>query len=399
MWRLLRAPILIGIGFAIGFVLPYAVWLDSEVRSRFDDLSWEIPSRVYARPLQLAPGLALTPEILKLELDAARYIEDPAAKNPGTYARDGARFTIARRGFIYLDGREREKRIAVTLADGRVAKLVDADGGAVLDKVRLEPARIATLYGALEEDRRIVQLAEVPTLLVTGLQAVEDRDFKHHHGVDSIAILRAAWANLMAGHVVQGGSTLSQQLVKNLFLDRGQTLTRKFNEALLALIIECALRQAAHSRGVRQRSVPRPAGRAGRARLRGGERVLLRTRPARARRRRTSRCSSAWCRGRATTIRGAMPIARSGGATSCSRSFAIRGSSTMRRTRPQSSNRSARPRTRSCRAIDSLRSSISCAGRSVRIIRTRSSTARASRSIRRSRRRCRRSARTRSTRR
>ena len=238
MWRLLRAPILIGIGFAIGFVLPYAVWLDSEVRSRFDDLSWEIPSRVYARPLQLAPGLALTPEILKLELDAARYIEDPAAKDPGTYARDGAHFTIARRGFIYLDGREREKRIAVTLADGRVAKLVDADGGAVLDKVRLEPARIATLYGALEEDRRIVQLAEVPTLLVTGLQAVEDRDFKHHHGVDSIAILRAAWANLMAGHVVQGGSTLSQQLVKNLFLDRGQTLTRKFNEALLALIIE-----------------------------------------------------------------------------------------------------------------------------------------------------------------
>src|SRR4051812_4515951 len=116
MWRLLRIPFLLGIGFAIGFVVPYAVYLDGEVRSRFDDLSWEIPSRVYARPLQLAPGLALTSEILDLELDAARYVEDPAAKNPGTFARDGARFTIARRGFIYLDGREREKRIAVTLA-------------------------------------------------------------------------------------------------------------------------------------------------------------------------------------------------------------------------------------------------------------------------------------------
>lgn len=238
LWRLLRAPILIGLGFAIGFVVPYAARLDREVRTRFDDLSWEIPSRVYARPLQLSPGLALTADILKIELDAARYIEDPAAKTPGTFARDGARFTIARRGFVYLDGREREKRIELTIADGRVAKLVDADSGAALTSVRLEPARIATLYGALEEDRRIVQLAEVPTLLVTGLQAVEDRDFKHHHGVDSVAILRAAWANLLAGHVVQGGSTLTQQLVKNLFLDRSQSMTRKFNEALLSLIIE-----------------------------------------------------------------------------------------------------------------------------------------------------------------
>lgn len=236
--RLLRAPFLIGIGFAIGFVLPYSVWLDREVRSRFDDLSWEIPSRVYARPLQLAPGQAMSSEILTLELAASRYVEDDSAKNPGTYGRDGARFTIARRAFVYLDGRERERRISVTLADGHVAKLVDADSSAALDNVRLEPARIATLYGALEEDRRLVQLGEVPTLLLTGLQAVEDRDFKHHHGIDSVAILRAAWANLIAGHVVQGGSTLTQQLVKNLFLDRGQTLARKFNEALLALIIE-----------------------------------------------------------------------------------------------------------------------------------------------------------------
>ena len=237
-WRLLRAPILIGVGFAIGFVLPYTFYLDREVRSRFDDLSWELPSRVYARPLQLAPGLAMTADVLLLELDAARYLDSADAKNPGTYHRDGARFTIARRGFIYLDGREREKRIAVTLANGKVAQLVDADSGAALDTARLEPARIATLYGALQEDRRIVQLGEVPTLLLTGLQAVEDRDFKHHHGIDSVAILRAAWANLLAHRVVQGGSTLTQQLVKNLFLDRGQTITRKFNEALLALIIE-----------------------------------------------------------------------------------------------------------------------------------------------------------------
>lgn len=238
VWRLLRIPFWIGLGLAIGFLVPYTIYLDREVRGRFDDLSWEYPSRVYARPLQLAPGLPLSAEALQLELEAARYLDDAAARAPGTFHRDGARWTIARRAFIYLEGREREKRIAVTLVGGRVGELVDADSGAALPSVRLEPARIATLYGAQQEDRRVVQLGEIPPLLLGGLQAVEDRDFKSHHGIDAGAILRAAWANLIAGRVVQGGSTLTQQLVKNLFLDRSQTLLRKLNEALLSLLIE-----------------------------------------------------------------------------------------------------------------------------------------------------------------
>ena len=237
-WRALRIPFLLGAGLVLGFGVPYTLWLDREVRSRFDDLSWQTPSRVYARPLQLAPGQPLSAEALQLELAAARYGEDAQARTPGTFRRDGTRFTIARRGFVYLDGREREKRIAVTLEGGRVARLADADSGAALASVRLEPARIATLYGAQQEDRRLVRLGEVPPLLVGGLQAVEDRDFKNHHGIDPGAIARAAWANLAAGQVVQGGSTLTQQLVKNLFLDRGQTLARKLNEALLSLLIE-----------------------------------------------------------------------------------------------------------------------------------------------------------------
>ena len=237
-WRIARIPFLVGVGLAIGFLVPYAWYLDSEVRSRFDDLSWDLPSRVYARPLTLAPGVPMNADMLGAELAAARYDEDAQAQAPGTFHRDGARWTIKRRTFIYLDGREREKRIALTLANGRVADLVDADSGAALERVRLDPARIATLYGAQQEDRRYVTLGEIPPLLLSGLQAVEDRDFKHHHGINVGAIVRAAWANLVAGHVVQGGSTLTQQLVKNLFLDRGQRFSRKFNEALLSLIIE-----------------------------------------------------------------------------------------------------------------------------------------------------------------
>jgi len=180
----------------------------------------------------------MSADALAIELDASRYAGDGNARTPGTYAQSGTRFTIARRAFADAGGRETQRRIAVTLAANTVSALADADSGAALDHVRIDPARIATLYGAEHEERRIARLEQLPALLVAGLQAVEDREFKHHHGINVASILRAALANVMAGHVVQGGSTLTQQLVKNLFLDRGQRFTRKFNEALLALIIE-----------------------------------------------------------------------------------------------------------------------------------------------------------------
>ena len=238
IWRLLRVPFWIGLGLAFGFLGPYLVWLDSQIRTRFDDLAWDLPSRIYARSLRLQPGTPMTAQALRIELGAARYLKSDDAKQSGTYAETGERFTIARRAFADTDGLEPARRIVATLRANQIAALADADNGVALDVARFEPARIATLYGAEQEERRVVRLEQLPPLLVAGLQAVEDREFKHHHGIAVGAILRAAFADAVAGHVVQGGSTLTQQLVKNLFLDRGQRLTRKFNEALISLLIE-----------------------------------------------------------------------------------------------------------------------------------------------------------------
>ncbi|MGH8121230.1 MAG: transglycosylase domain-containing protein, partial [Rudaea sp.] len=231
-------PFWLVLGFAAGFLPLYVTHLDRQLRGRFDDFSWDLPSRVYARPLELRVAMPMSAEALLLELDAARYAADPGAKAPGTFSQNGAHFVIARRAFVDADGRQQQRRIALTLSANAISALTDADSGATLDHARLDPARIATLYGAEQEERRVVKLEQLPPLLVEGLQAVEDRDFKHHHGIEFTAILRATLANLLAGHVVQGGSTLTQQLVKNLFLDNGQHFTRKFNEALIALLIE-----------------------------------------------------------------------------------------------------------------------------------------------------------------
>jgi penicillin-binding protein 1B len=237
-WRWLRIPFWVVLGLGLGFLLPYTLILNKRVQDRFNDLVFAVPTRVYARPLELAQGVPMSPSALELELTFAGYTHDASGKVPGSWTRNGSRYVISSRGYAGPDGGELPKRIRVTLGKGQVDAVADATSGEPIKLAHLDPARIATVYGAQQEERRIVRLADVPPLLVEGLQAVEDRDFKHHIGLDFSAILRAAFANLRAGHTVQGGSTLTQQLVRNLFLDRNQNLVRKFNEALLSLLIE-----------------------------------------------------------------------------------------------------------------------------------------------------------------
>jgi penicillin-binding protein 1B len=232
---------LAAVGLGLGFLIPYTLYLNHQVTERFGELRWQIPTRVYARPLQVAPGLAMDAQTLKTELDAASYRDDGAGERPGTYTREGGRFTISSRGYIDVDGQVAPRRLQVSLSDGRIAAVRDLGRKQNLKAARLDPARIATLYGQKQEERRLVRLEEVPELLVTGLQAVEDRDFKDHHGIDLSGMVRAAWLLVRSGgDTRQGASTLTQQLARSGLLGIGkeQTPTRKFNEILYALILE-----------------------------------------------------------------------------------------------------------------------------------------------------------------
>ena len=235
-WLLRGALVVLALLLVVG--IPVFLVLDKQVRAEFDALAWQVPTRVYARPLPLARGLRMDVATLELELAAAGYRGDAGGDLPGTYQRDGQRFRIGTRAFTDLDGAVPAQRLEVVLADGQVSAVRDRRADRALDAARIDPARIATQYGNVQEERRLVRLREVPSLLVTGLQAVEDRNFKHHHGIDPWGMLRAMWVNVREGELEQGASTLTQQLVRSLFLTREKRWERKFKEIAYSLIIE-----------------------------------------------------------------------------------------------------------------------------------------------------------------
>ena len=227
-WRLT----IIGLVLLAGWV----AYLDAIVTDRFEGRRFKVPSRVYARPLELYDGAALMPDGLGWELQALGFRRgDPG--RIGSYLRQGDHFVIHTRGFLFPDGREPDRQVALDVVRGQVANLQVLAGPAA-SIVRLAPLQIGGIYPQHHEDRILVQLKDTPALLRKTLVTVEDRNFEDHFGIAPLSMLRALWVDLRAGHVVQGGSTLTQQLAKNLFLSRERSVTRKLNEAIMAILLD-----------------------------------------------------------------------------------------------------------------------------------------------------------------
>ncbi len=232
--RLLLATLLLLVGFGVVHV----AYLDRTIRSQFEGKRWALPARVYARPLELYAGMALTAAQFAEELQNLQYRAVKTPTLPGTYQRQGDRFQVVTRPFTFWDDKENSRALTVELRDDRLAALSDSASGAPLGLVRMDPAQIGGIYTTRNEDRILVRLQDVSPLLINTLLSVEDRAFYTHHGISGRAILRAMFTNLRARGAVQGGSTLTQQLVKNFFLSNERTLKRKINEAIMALLLE-----------------------------------------------------------------------------------------------------------------------------------------------------------------
>ena len=224
---------LVGLVVLAGF----AVYLDAVVQEKFSGKRWTIPAKVYARPLELFVGQKLSKEDFLTELDALGYRREPVANGPGAAAVSGNTVDLNTRGFQFYEGMESAQPVRVRFSGDDVAELSSLNGSK-LSVVRLEPLLIGGLYPKNLEDRILIKIDQVPPYLLDTLVTVEDRDFYHHFGVSPKSIARAIWVNTSAGQMRQGGSTLTQQLVKNFFLTNERSLSRKLTEAMMALLLE-----------------------------------------------------------------------------------------------------------------------------------------------------------------
>jgi penicillin-binding protein 1B len=228
--RYFRYAIALGVLALVGFTL----YLDLRVKSEFEGRRFALPARIYARPLELHVGLRIARDDVEDELRELGYATAPR-EAPGWYVRGDNQLEIGVRPFTFWDGAQPARRVRAVFQDGKVTSLTDAEGRDV-PLLRLEPLPIGGIYPAGNEDRLLVRLKDVPPSLVRQLIVTEDRNYYTHHGFDPRGLARAVMS-LGSGHV-QGGSTITQQLVKNFFLTPERTLTRKFTELLMAVLLE-----------------------------------------------------------------------------------------------------------------------------------------------------------------
>jgi len=219
-------------------LVAYFIYLDVIIRSQFEGKRWALPATVYARPLELYVGKKLNVDQLLREIKLSAYRPVLDARSEGSFSFHKNTFEIVSRAFQYWDSFEDSHQLRIQISGGQIVSLNNRDSGVAVDIARLEPAVIGRIYPAHHEDRQLVRLDEVPEILTRGLIALEDRAFYQHHGLDPRALARALWVDIKAGRLVQGGSTLTQQLVKNFFLSNQRSLWRKFNEANMSLLLE-----------------------------------------------------------------------------------------------------------------------------------------------------------------
>jgi len=219
----------------------YLKQLENTVTEKFEGKKWVFPSKVYSDSYLLYVGAPLRFESLLEKLRRLGYYEtagEPRTKGEYRISRSAGTIEIYLHDFDYPTEQFKGGPVRLSLLGNSLSRIENPATGQEMYSLELEPELVTGLYERIWQERRLVKLADVPPLLVKAILAVEDERFYRHHGIDPVGIMRAMWVNLRTMSYQQGGSTLTQQLIKNFFLSDERTISRKIPEAVMALIAE-----------------------------------------------------------------------------------------------------------------------------------------------------------------